>query len=795
MKLNEQQPSVHTEPPLQEEATGKKAKREMKLPCIFLLLCLQNQTQGKDENPKPTCYRIRRKVLLHQEMTTLTYINEMWTEIEQQQEQKLIRNSTADMIFQSLERMSHGWCDPRIKSPTKEDKKEKRSITTILATIFALGSLIIGPAIAAVLTDIAHNTQWRITELKREMETTHLLADLEKRINAHGRVEEVIASIFLHESIMRDLIHSTDNNELNRTWKRILKHQILEYEKLGLIKNTAEEVLGSSENSLPKGTYKIRAKVHKNKDCGKTRITITAVGLIPDKSCLELHSDQDKDRGFTRLKTTTQDMCVFAGKDKALLADNTTFLTSNTVVGPCNNSESFEFRSKENTILVRPEQSRGFMTTLCKDKQTWTTKILTQTTRKILYRDRLYALPLHCSSWIATEKKRTINPRKDYQQLEEIFISATNGQEITPNTLQPTMIFYAIEEVKDLRKKEKIFMSDKEHRDFLESFAFLNTELDKIGMVDTTKTRIIVTIVIALVLVVVLVIFCKIKKRLKAIPNLAVEYIRGKETRKEEDTTDNNTDAAEEFVRLLFVEERGGREQIKERKVNGPEQDIYIKRKVTINEEPIFEAKGGKKNLKAISGEVNAEPHYDVPRILYGNKWATTQEEYTDEPPPIPKKKRTIEKEMQEKKDNEASLKDDITAGQSGGETKATTDTKDNTKREQKDQEETEIEEKEDWSEEEKATEYIYETISCREGKLENNTTPEQCEESLKENTDDPNDETKTQEKEHEPIKEKTKDTKEHSEDRSQKKLHNHMLDELHVQFRLMAEQHKIDLT
>ena len=81
------------------------------------------------------------------------------------------------------------------------------------------------------------------------------------------------------------------------------------------------------------------------------------------------------------------------------------------------------------------------------------------------------------------------------------------------------------------------------------------------------------------------------------------------------------------------------------------------------------------------------------------------------------------------------------------------------------------------------------------EGKLENNTTPEQCEESLKENTDDPNDETKTQEKEHEPIKEKIKDTKEHSEDRSQKTLHNHMLDELHVQFRLMAEQHKIDLT
>ena len=122
--------------------------------------------------------------------------------------------------------MSHGWCDPSFKSLKKENKKEKRSISTILATIFALGSLIIGPAIGSVLLEISHNTKWRITELRREMETAHLLIDLEKRITANAKVEEILASIFLHESIMSDLLQHSDNKELNRTWKRILKYQI-----------------------------------------------------------------------------------------------------------------------------------------------------------------------------------------------------------------------------------------------------------------------------------------------------------------------------------------------------------------------------------------------------------------------------------------------------------------------------------------------------------------------------------------------------------------------------------------
>ena len=622
---------------------------------ILLLLCLPEKTQETENSVKSSCKRVRRRVLLHHEITTLTYIKQMWKEIETQKNQRLIRNSTASMIFQSLERMSHGWCDPRFKCLSKENKKERRSITTVLATIFALGSLIVGPAIAAVLTEISRNTKWRIEELKKEMGTTHLLADLEKRLNANARVEEVIASIFLHESIMSDLIHA-DSRELNRTWKKILKYQIKEYEERGFIKNTVEEDLGSAHDSLPKGTYKIKATVHKNKDCDKTRITIKAVGLIPDKSCLQLHSDQEKEGDYIRLRTNTKDMCVFAGKDSTRLADNTTFITSNTIVGPCNNTDSFEFTTKENTLLVRPKSSRGYMATTCiKGK---TRKI----TRKLLYRDQFYGLPLHCSTWISNEKKRTIDPKTDYLQLEEIFISAINGQEITTEKTQPTMLFFAVEQVKDLDKKDKRF-SFKEHVDFMDSLAFLHPaeheEMDK------HKQRILVALTSALVLVVALVVVWKTRKRFKAIPNLITKYLMGQQNTEEGAAEDRFTEAAEhDFVRLLSVNTEEEDEQkvrtSKKReagltcklelletevKEGDLEKDSETKparlrtlklnkgqrekgaqhRTVTIHEDSSNkEGAIGTKIQKVCKNEI----HYDVPRILFGTNMTQMQ---TDE--------------------------------------------------------------------------------------------------------------------------------------------------------------------
>ena len=687
--------------------------------------------------------------------------------------------------------MSHGWCDPSFKSLKKENKKEKRSISTILATIFALGSLIIGPAIGSVLLEISHNTKWRITELRREMETAHLLIDLEKRITANAKVEEILASIFLHESIMSDLLQHSDNKELNRTWKRILKYQIKEYVAAGFTKNTVEEVLGSAESLLPKGTYKIEATVHKNKDCGETKITIKAVGLVPDKSCLRRYIDQGDEDDITRLQTNTPGICIFAGKESTLLADNSTFITSNTIVGPCNNTATFEFRIKENTILVRPKSSRGYMSTSCTKGRT--RKFI----KKILYRDRLYVLPIHCNTWISNEKKRTINPQTDYLQSEEIFISATDGKETTAGTTHPTMLFFAVEEVKDLGAKDKVFLRDKNYlNDFLDSIASRDPVHQE--ETDNIKIRTLVTVLTVLVLGVVMVIFCRMRKRIKSIPYLTIKYLRGEEPKKDDDVEERTTEAAEhEFVRLLMMKDTQGDEQkgnkgetetmegesdeygdnkptrFHEKHTDGQREKGMKTRTVTIHEEP-SNSDGGDK-IKHEQDD-SAETHYDLPRILFGtnetqrekkeNNKGTTEKESTDKhydtpkalhcmvfqeylddvtlvrtTPQIPKKRQTNKTDISEGKKKE----------EGGKEEEETI---------QKNTDEGEKTEQETHREVERSTENIYETITFDKDKADIDTNSEPTEEWLKK----------------EP------------ESSDQKKIHDRMLEELLDHFLIKTE-------
>ena len=437
----------------------------------------------------------------------------MWKEVKDQERDKTVKNSTAEMLLQSLERMSHDWCDPRYNKVSKE--KTKRSFSAILATLFAFGSLIIGPAIAAVLEEISHNTKWRITEAKRGLETAKILAEFEKRLSANERVEEILASIMLHESILRDLmLHSDDN----RTWKKIFKHQIREYKELGFIDEIEEIELGRKDNLLPKGSYKFVSSVHKNKDCGETMITIKAIGLIPEKTCFHLHWNNEPDEDYIRLQSSIDNLCIFAGNDSISLPGNQTFLTSNTIRGPCDNKNKFIFKSKENTLLVRPVSSRGYMTSKCGEKYT----------RQILYRDQYYVLPLKCKSWVSNKKRRRANVKTDYFQTEETFLSATTGREIEYQETEPTLIFYAIEAVKDLETKNvEITKVDK---NYVENFIdeFVNAEREReIKKMDKTKTKIVAILSGILLMLVALIILWKICKKTEFKPRTVVGYIRG----------------------------------------------------------------------------------------------------------------------------------------------------------------------------------------------------------------------------------------------------------------------------
>ena len=478
---------------------------------ILVFLSILQLTRESEQHP--ACHMRRRKVLLHHETSTLIYINQMWKEVKDQQRDNTVKNSTAEMLLQSLERMSHDWCDPRYFKVSNE--KTKRSLSAILATIFAFGSLIIGPAVAAVLEEISHNTKWRITEAKRGLETARILAEFEKRLTANERVEEILASIMLHESIMSDLLRKSDNN---RTWKKIFKYQIKEFKELGFIDEVEEIELGREDNLLPKGSYTFVSSVHKNRDrdCGETRITIKAIGLIPDKECFHLHSKQDKD--YIRLQSKFDNLCIFASKDSIILPGNKTFLTSNTIIGPCENENKFTFKSRENTLLVRPISSRGYMTSKCGGKHM----------RRILYRDQYYVLPLKCESWVSNKKKRTANEKTDYYQSEETFLSATTGREIEYQESQPTMIFYAIEGVKDL--KEKDVEINKVNLNYVENFIdeFVNSQREReANKVDKTKTRIVAALSSIIVMIVVMIILRKICKKTEMRPELVIRYFRG----------------------------------------------------------------------------------------------------------------------------------------------------------------------------------------------------------------------------------------------------------------------------
>ena len=479
---------------------------------LILVSSLQSTRESAQSPGQSGCYMLREKVLLHHETSTLMYISQMWKEVKDQQRDKTVRNSTAEILLQSLERMSHDWCEP---SHTRiSDKKKKRSLSVILATIFAFGSLIIGPAIAEVLEEISQNTKWRITDAKTGQETARLLAEFEKKLSANTRVEEILASIMLHESILSDLLQHSDSN---RTWKKIFKHQIREFKELGFIDEEEEITLGREENLLPKGTYKFESSVHKNRDCGETNITIKAIGLIPGKTCFALYREQDKE--YIRLQSDINNLCIFVGTDSLTLPGNKTFMTSNTIVGPCENENKLTFKSKENTLLVRPISSRAYMTSRCGEK----------TTRTILYHDQFYALPLKCTSWISTEKRKAVNEETDFFQTQETFLSATTGRKIAYQKNQPTLIFYAVESVKDLETKrgelKKVELNYVEN--FLDTFLDEERIWRETAEANKTKSKIVAALASILSLIAIFLIIQKIRKKTELRLGPIVRYLRG----------------------------------------------------------------------------------------------------------------------------------------------------------------------------------------------------------------------------------------------------------------------------
>ena len=554
---------------------------------------LSTQTPGNE------CYRIRKKILIENEETDLGYITTMWREIEQQKKDHKIRLSTATLIQASLERMSHDWCSPAGRSFNPQPKinsKEKRSLALWIGALISLGSLVIGPAITAILELFTVNTKWKEDSYQDSVKTIEILETLQEKMIASEKVEEILSSIMLHNSIMQDLITHTDDESLNMTWRKIFRVLIEEYKKFGHLETVFD--LNHSKNNIPSQVYHYSVVVYTQRECKDAKIAIKAIGLIPDEMCYSIRR-AETENGYITLETNKDDVCIFTANNTVKLADKSIFSLSNPIMGPCSN-KFFDLKSKENTLMIKPKIDRAYMKVTCEGKEI----------KRILYKDEWTVPPSQCSAWITAEKKRRPDMEKDYFQAKETFIGAENGEVIRGNMdiSKDSIIFFPFVKVDDLKEKTKTSFD----LPFLKSI-FLDPPIKE------TKRRsyinIVITVLIMTAIMISLAACWKWKKRMRTLVP-TVWYTKVK---------DDMDDSKEmEDVRLLF---------------EGPVHAL-TKSKIPNNHEALLVPQVLPRRGSTMREDLDPrEPDviYDVPRRPYTNtkeyNEEATQEIYEDYTP------------------------------------------------------------------------------------------------------------------------------------------------------------------
>ena len=409
---------------------------------LYLILASLQGSLGEE------CFRIRSQVMIENEESSLGYIATMYKEIETQKINGEIRNSTATLILESLSRMSHGWCKPEIKE--EEHERQERSLAVTIAALISLGTFILGPAIAALLHEITENTRWRRVEKINGIRTIRWMEDMEKRLVASQKVEEILASIMLHESIMSDLLKHKDKSSLNRTWRKVFRTVIDFYTRHGFSKAAPKDInIADNDHLLPSDVYHYTVTVHTNHDCKYARIKIKAIGIIPSTRCLKPHENNDNTtlKGYTKLRTENENLCIYTGNNTVKLADNSTLSLSNSVYGPCQNN-LLDFKTHKNTLLMRPNHDRAYMRIRCEGNKE---------VKQVIYKDELVVPPLKCMTWVAETKKKDPDIEKDFIGVEEEYINSEDGSKIEGNInmTRNAIIFLPFEALSDLDGKEK----------------------------------------------------------------------------------------------------------------------------------------------------------------------------------------------------------------------------------------------------------------------------------------------------------------------------------------------------
>ena len=581
---------------------------------FYILILIFAQTEAEEK-----CFRIRTQIMIENEESDLGYISTMYREIEMQKKNGEIRNSTANLILESLSRMSHGWCKPEL---TEEDQgRQKRSLALAIAALVSLGTLILGPAIAALLHEITENTKWRKVEKINGIRTMRWMEDMEKRLIASQRVEEILASIMLHESIMSDLLQHTDKSSLNRTWRKVFKILIETYTKNGFSAAAPEDIkVADNDNLLPNEVYRYTVTVHINDNCKDAKIKIKAVGIIPSLECCKPHEDNNitSVNGYIKLKTEDNNTCIFTGNNTVKLADNSIFSLSNSMMGPCQ-SNLLDFKTHKNTLLMHPNHDRAYMRIRCEGNKE---------VKRIIFKDELVAPPARCTTWVMGNKRKKPDMDNDFTGVTEEYINSEDGSKIEGNInmTRDSIIFLPFKALNDLEGKRDEYIS------LFESVLYMDNEKHQQGS-DLINLAIGGACILALVVLYLM--WYKMRRKRQPVPRIAIWHAQGEQqngntTLKEEDHAEirkllerRHSESEEEqgsHRRRSWNDCHTEKRQYKEEKKDKEHQDQG--RRTSKEPHPDgHQHKEEDKNREENGGDREvpeySEAHYDVPRIFY----------------------------------------------------------------------------------------------------------------------------------------------------------------------------------
>ena len=565
-----------------------------------------------------SCFRIRTQIMIENEESDLGYISTMYREIEMQKKNGEIRNSTANLILESLSRMSHGWCKPELTE--EEHGRQERSLALAIAALISLGTLILGPAIAALLHEITENTKWRKVEQINGIKTIKWMEDMEKRLIASEKVEEILASIMLHESIMADLLQHTDKSSLNRTWRKVFKILIETYTRNGFSTAAPEDIkVADNENLLPNEVYHYTVTVHTNDNCKNAKIKIKAVGIIPSSECFIPHEDNHitSVNGYIKLKTDNKNTCIYTGNNTVKLADNSIFSLSNSMHGPCQNN-LLDFKTHKNTLLMHPNHDRAYMKIRCEGNKE---------VKSVIFKDELVVPPARCTTWVMGNKRKKPDMDDDFTGVNEEYINSEDGSKIEGNInmTRESIIFLPFTALSDLERKEEDYMS------LFESVLNDGNENQQQG---SQLINLAIGGACALALAVICLMWYKMRERRQPVAHIAIWHAQGEQ--QNERTTLKEEDYAE--IRKLLGRRHSESEEECGSHRRRSSDDCQIEKKHKVEKKNKEQQEQGRRSSKELhsgghqhkeedknreenagDGEVadDSEAHYDVTRILY----------------------------------------------------------------------------------------------------------------------------------------------------------------------------------